>query len=333
MKAQAYVPALVEKNFFGTVFIAPALDEEKTIARCIKSMSTQESANWRFVIGDNKSSDETVKVANSMGDGRVLVIPWKERCSSLENCLRSSREALEAFPNAGRFQMIGADDELGNRSSIPEELYPSSTDTVLLPKLFDGQMLQIGPNLFKKDWARSKVTLLRALSVSSWSWTDIIYGNYPRALFVSYLEAVEESMQGTPEDDWRGAANFLLVQPVHFFVTGASIVRHWRPKSYWHAWHGQWADAKPKEVNSMANYGRTMWAWQEIIRVLSHRIQRSRPEMLTTLTAMVVSSAARDLYLTVVRLFKFVLDWMLSPFGIRIRRSAQDGRLHLEKKI
>tara|TARA_X000001388_G_scaffold64651_1_gene50886 strand:- start:651 stop:1367 length:717 start_codon:yes stop_codon:yes gene_type:complete len=189
------------------VFISPMYNAKSHLSDLINSLQEQTNPNWRHIIIDDMSSDDSWDYACELirGDERHQVRKNQEKCWALKNVIKVAREYQDRSDVV--IAVIDADDALCNENTVDLliKTYGSETDTVWTAHSWDINSMNISSSLPEKinpyqyPWVSSHLKTWRASLIKEISDTNFkdLDGNwfkrgYDQALYLPMLYASRE---------------------------------------------------------------------------------------------------------------------------------------------
>jgi glycosyltransferase involved in cell wall biosynthesis len=320
---------MMEEEFEGVLILTIALNEESNITRCVESVRAQHSQNWRQVVGDNLSNDETRDKVLSIGDERVKLLAWNSRTGSTQNFIRTAAAALEIFPRAKYVLTLNGDDYLKSSEILTIDTVKTSTETVVVPVFENEDGTKIGPNFKGTALVNSHFRILRSIPLSRWVWADVILGRHPRQSFERLLWCFENSMRGTAEDDWRATTLYFLTAKCHVTTSQERIVRRSRSSEVdYHQFHSQDNHDSTIRRNNHVDPYRIEWAVEEL-RKEPNANAKFRFWISLVVVRILIGGLVSKSKQIIIDICKRLFDWFLRPLGLKLRRNASSRKLEL----
>jgi hypothetical protein len=322
---------VTDGQFNGVLVLTIALNEALNINRCLESVMSQNSQDWRQVVGDNSSSDETKSAVLSINDPRIRLLAWNSRKSSTENFIRTASEALASFPMARYIQVLNGDDYFKSQDILTIGTLPPTDNSVVVPVFENEFGEKIGPNFRSTALLDSRFRALRSIPLSKWVWSDIFHGRHQRQSFESLLSSLAASKRGTAEDDWRATTLYLLSSRRRIVSSEERIVRRSRNEEAWKQFHSQDNSYDPKtsrDENSDSH--RIKWAMNELRQGPNTNSQFTFWISLVVFRILIVGVASKSKQI-IIDTCKLLLDRLLSPLGLKIRRNVSSRKLELKR--
>jgi len=154
------------------IFICPMYNAKPHLKELIESLQEQTNKNWRYIIIDDMSTDDSYEHAKKLteSDNRFEVRKNKEKCWALKNVIKVARE----FENRhdAIIAIIDADDSLCNENTVDlilKEYNSNNLDSLWTAHTWDINGMNISNSLPEKinpyqyPWVSSHLKTFKAI--------------------------------------------------------------------------------------------------------------------------------------------------------------------------
>lgn len=220
------------KNFSEILIIIPVYNESKNIFRCLESIKKQDFRDFRVLIHDNASTDNTNFVASgfSISDSRFILKKIAKHESASQNWRKATNLALELVESNFVVFLSGDDyfQDLDYLSKLVEHAQKFK-GAIVIPnfcyELEKNDLITKEINLAPLKYTFPSVRLIKFLT--SWKYVHTIYGLYPREIFVKLFVNPASTFSENRASDWWWVLHAVLESKI-YVVRDATYVRNSR---------------------------------------------------------------------------------------------------------
>lgn len=172
------------------LILTPLLNAERTIEHLYESIRSQTANDWRWIISDNLSSDNSLGALKRITqDSRVSLIRQPARVPAEVN-FQTLIDAASVVPGVSTLQFLASDDRYFSENSLSEilELLGAGSDVAIGAIFGETASMQLEPIFKPHDEVKGRdFKDISKILLSEWSWTHLVYAIYRHDTFFKFF--------------------------------------------------------------------------------------------------------------------------------------------------
>ncbi len=186
------------------LFVCPVRNEAKGIRAMLDSLSHQSHKNWRLIVSDNASTDDTPLIVKqyARSDPRIRLVEFSHAVPIHESFARSFNEA--EVEKAEFVQIIAGDDALGSNDYLEIALGSMRNlhfDAVIGGVLHFSDHSDINVDYFDQLKGKSSLWTEKFVGRNYWI-CNLMYGFFRREAFFRLISIDEHTFSNNLSSDW-----------------------------------------------------------------------------------------------------------------------------------